>query len=64
MFIEWLLGIVAGAVGFFSVAIVMFAIAFVVAKSFNKKWPYKVAIIFSIIFYVLIIAGMLYRQGE
>ena len=64
MFIEWLLGIVAGAVGFFSVAIVMFAIAFVISKSFNKKWPYKVAIIFSIIFYVFIIAGMIYRQGE
>jgi hypothetical protein len=49
-------------VGYSSVALVAFSIAFVLAKTLKKTWPYKVALIFSAIFYILIIIGYQYAE--
>ena len=60
---EALLGIIGITLGYLSIAIVVFSIAFVVAKSNNKKWPYKVALIFSVLFYTIVLIGYLHNVG-
>jgi len=64
MFIDWVLATIGKILGYSSVAIVLFAIAFVVSKSFNVKWPYKVAILLSVILYALIIQGNMYVNSN
>ena len=64
MFIDWVLATVGRILGYSSLAIVVFAIAFVVSKSFNVKWPYKVAIVFCVIAYALIIQGNMYVNSN
>jgi hypothetical protein len=49
-------------VGYSSVALVAFSIAFVLAKTIKKTWPYKAALIFSVVFYILIIIGFQYAE--
>jgi len=58
-----LLGIIGITFGYLSVGIVAFSIAFVAAKSNNKKWPYKLALIFNILFYTMILIGYLHNKG-
>ena len=63
MFIDWISGVIGQLLGYLSIAIVTFAIAFVISKSFNVKWPYTVVIIFNVIIYGLLIAERTYRAG-
>lgn len=44
-------------IGYGSVALVSFSLAFVLAKSLKKTWPYKVALIVTILLYVMIAIG-------
>jgi hypothetical protein len=59
---ELMLAYLGMFVGYSSVALVSFSIAFVLAKTLKKTWPYKVALIFSVIFYILIIIGYQYAE--
>lgn len=44
--------------GYGSIALVLFATAFVLAKSLKKTWPYKVAFALTIIAYAMVIVGL------
>jgi len=59
---DYLLAYLGMFVGYSSVALVSFSIAFVLAKTIKKTWPYKVALIFSVVFYILIIIGYQYAE--
>ena len=59
---DYLLAYLGMFVGYSSVALVAFSIAFVLAKTIKKTWPYKVALIFSVVFYILIIVGYQYAE--
>lgn len=51
-------------VGYGAIALVLFSIAFVLAKVLKKTWPYKVALGLTIIFYATLIIGLNYlKQG-
>lgn len=63
MIIDWISGVIGLLLGYLSIAIVTFAIAFVISKSFNVKWPYTVVIFFNVIVYGLLIAERAYRAG-
>jgi len=63
MFADTLFGIFGEFIGYFSIAIAAFAIAYVIAKTINKKWPYKVALIFSAVLYSMLLIGYLHNKG-
>lgn len=44
--------------GYGSIALVLFSIAFVLAKTLNKTWPYKVALGLTVIAYAVAIVGL------
>jgi NhaP-type Na+/H+ or K+/H+ antiporter len=58
-----LLGLFIGTIlGYGSIGFAIFAIAFVLAKSLKKTWPYKVALILTVIVYSALIAGYIYAS--
>ncbi len=49
----------AGSIlGYGSIALVLFSIAFVLAKTLKKTWPYKVALGLTVIAYAVVIMGL------
>lgn len=56
------LGIAGGLLGYGMPAIVLFAIAFVVAKSIKKNWPYVVATVLTVLIYIAVFMGLNYLK--
>lgn len=58
-----LLAAYAGTIlGYGSIALVLFSIAFVLAKTLNKSWPYKVALALTIVAYAVVMVGLNYAN--
>jgi hypothetical protein len=59
------LGWIFGSIlGYGSPFIILMCIAFVVAKSTKKSWPYPIAIILAVLFYAAIITGLNYIESK
>lgn len=46
--------------GYGSIALVLFSIAFVLAKTLKRAWPYKLALALTVIAYAAVILGLNY----
>lgn len=55
---DFLAVMVGGLLGYGMPAIIFYSIAFVVAKSIKKKWPYIVATLLTTLFYVALLIGL------
>lgn len=63
MLIDFLLQEIGLVLAYSSIAIFIFAIAFVVSKSLKKLWPYKAAIGFCLLVYGMLLVGYMHNNG-
>ena len=54
---DQLSGMLGMVMGYASPAIILFSIAFVLAKSMGKTWPYTVAAVLTVLIYTMIVVG-------
>ena len=55
-----LAALIGSLLGYGSIALATFSLAFVLAMTLKKRWPYWVALVLTVVFYALLFSGLNY----